>query len=114
MRISYDIPDPEFEALAKAIFRKFPDASLGSPLTCTEADHEKMVYKFIDSAARVEKGYIVTERKILKALKKFIETKHLGKLAGVRVDDFRKASDYEGLAIDAVAQIACFGKVIYK
>jgi len=46
-------------------------------------------------------------------LKKFMELKLSGGLIGIHISDFSDAGEYDAEAVDAIAQLACYGEVIF-
>lgn len=113
------------EKFVAALYENFPEASSGSSLRCTGwryaedpetgvYDRERFRFTFEDEDG---KKYTVNIRKAVKGLRVLVNKVMAGELLGLgfKADFLTEDAmgDWDGICIDALAQCAVFGEVIY-
>jgi len=106
------------------IFTNFPEASTET-IVCqawsnTSRNGRRHYYDFVvyDLAGRARKRLRVRFPHMVRGLELFMMAKARGELAGVewtreRTRNGHFSADYDRVTVDAIAQFALFGKVIY-
>lgn len=103
----------EQKKLVREAYENFPEASQGSSLACVEWHYRYFIFKFIDT--ETGKKYTVTLTTACKGLRLLLEALGKGELPGLglRLSDITDTATWDAPCFDALAQMACFGEVVY-
>jgi len=114
VKFTVEISDERVEAIVREIFNNFPEASNHSALQCAGWKYKEFNFVFLDTEDN-NKEYIVRLPDALRGFKMFMDLKSKNKLRGVdwEWNDSDQSFNYDALACDCIAQLACFGEVIY-
>jgi hypothetical protein len=111
----FTIPMRFTHEFVRSLFDNYPEAGNGCAIQCVDwcyGDKDKpFKMDFIDTEE--SKPYRLTLDKAVRGFKRFIQLKMEGQLAGVEIQDYHDASEYDAVALDCITQCALFGEVIY-
>lgn len=101
------------ERMVRSLYENFPEASSGSALQCIGWKYQAFKFNFIDTEDG--KKYEITLPKAMKGFRILTKLVEAGELPGLGLTpDFKASEDsWDAYAIDALAQCAVFGEVIY-
>jgi hypothetical protein len=112
--VEIKLTQKEKETFAREAFQNFPEASMGSDLRCigwSYGDKSK-VFKFAFYDVGEDKEHVIGLKEACEGVDKFFELKSQGCLGGFR-GNILDTGDYDTDDFDAIAQLACLGKIIY-
>lgn len=103
-----------FDLFAAEIWANMPEASQGSSLQCVGWNYGAWKFSFRDTEGdEPEKTHVTDKGKCLAAVAVFMVMKAQGQFKGIPITDMKDAGEYDAIAVDAVAQLAVLGEVIY-
>ena len=106
----------DLEEMTIEAFQNFPES--GMCISCIsysygDTDPTKFKFVFKDYEAEGEPEYVIDLEKAKNAMKKFIEEIWDGNYSVDHGSDIFDTGNWDAYTFDAVAQVACFGEVIY-
>lgn len=103
-----------FDLFAAEIWANMPEASSGSALACVGYNYGAWKFTFQDIEGDSPGRYHYTDKgRCLAAVALFMIMKIQGEFKGIEVADMKDAGDYDAIAVDAIAQLAVLGEVVY-
>ena len=126
MKLKISMAKEDAEKLVFEMFQNYPEASAGLSIVCKGWDYgfkgktgkdetfvpKKFSFDFLDIETR--KTHTVKIADAVRGLRKFLNLKTAGQLGGIYFKPETEGEfDYDAFTVDAVAQCAIFGEVVY-